>query len=349
MWVNRPGVGGPAAAAGSEFGANPRQFRPKGVASFAVGARQEMGAASWERPGKDQDQQHGAGGAADSMASADPLPNDAMRSWLARGIHTFGIDPRRLGGRGDARRVLGEDRRSAVPAAGAWRELASALQRHTLHNALTRLSAAERQVVTLAYLEGRTNRQIAATLGVSVSTVRRRLWLALDHLDENVRRTGTWVSSILLPGVVYVIDSLGRFTNTAAAADWPHKLAATVAVGMVGVAGVGLAAANHHYSTPERTTSPASAGLIHSMPGAPKSSLLIILPFAAGSPSTITPNAAAHVSGISPAAKATKAATDPPDGQSDQSDSTSGQSDKDDKKDPGRHRRDHADSAHAKK
>jgi RNA polymerase sigma factor (sigma-70 family) len=147
-----------------------------------------MGAASWERPGKNQDQPHGAGDAADSTASADSLPNDAMRSWLARGIHTLGIDSRRLGGRGHARRVLGEDRRSAIPTAGAWRELASALQRHTLHSALTRLSAAERQVVTLAYLEGRTNRQIAATLGVSVSTVRRRLWLALEHLDECVAR-----------------------------------------------------------------------------------------------------------------------------------------------------------------
>jgi hypothetical protein len=306
-----------------------------------------VGAASWERP--DSQDHEPAGVGADSETATAVQPNDAMRSWLARGIHTFGVDSRRLSGRGHARLVLGADGRSSSRAAGTWRELASALQRHTLHNALTRLSAIERQVVTLAYLEGRTNRQIAASLGVSVSTVRRRLWLALDHLDENVRRTGTWVSSILLLGVVYVIDRLGRFTNTAAAADWPHKLVATVAVGMVGVAGVGLAAANHHYSTPKRTTSPASAGLIHSMPGAPKSSLLIILPFAAGSPSTITPNAAAHVSGISPAAKATKAATDPPDGQSDQSDSTSGQSDKDDKKDPGRHRRDHADSAHAKK
>ena len=286
-----------------------------------------MGAASWERPGKDQDQQHGAGGAADSMASADPLPNDAMRSWLARGIHTFGIDPRRLGGRGHARRVLGEDRRSAVPAAGAWRGLASALQRHTLHNALTRLSAAERQVVTLAYLEGRTNRQIAATLGVSVSTVRRRLWLALEHLDEYVRRTGTWVSSILLLGLVYVLDRsarLGRFANPAGATDWTHKLAATVAVGAVTAAGISLLATNLHSSNANHASPPATARLIQRLPRSTGSSLPNPGPLA---PGTSTSSTAAPRSATPHAAKATVAASSPNDEETEQGETTSDQSD----------------------
>jgi hypothetical protein len=120
------GVRGPAAAVWSEFGANPRQFRLKGVASRVVGARQEMGAASWERPGNDQEQLHGDGDAVNSVAAVYPPPNDAMRSWLARGIHTFGIDPRRLGGRGNARQysekiagqlplLLGPDESSRQP------------------------------------------------------------------------------------------------------------------------------------------------------------------------------------------------------------------------------------------
>ncbi len=287
-----------------------------------------MGAASWERPGKDQDQRHGAGDAADSMASADPLPNDAMRSWLARGIHTFGIDPRRLGGRGHARRVLGEDRPSAVAAAGAWRGLASALQRHTLHNALTRLSAAERQVVTLAYLEGRTNRQIAATLGVSVSTVRRRLWLGLEHLDESVRRTGTWVSSILLLGLVYVLDRsarLGRFANQTGASDWTHRLAATVAVGAVSVAGISLLATNLHSSNANHASPPATARLIQSMPRSTGSSLPNPGPLA---PSTSTSSPAAARSATPHAAKATVAVSDPNDEETEQGDTTSDQADR---------------------
>ncbi len=285
-----------------------------------------MGAASWERPGNDQDQQHGAGDAADSMASVDPLPNDAMRSWLARGIHTFGVDPRRLGGRGHARRVLGEAHRSGVPTAGDWRELASALQRHTLHSALTRLSAAEREVVTLAYLEGRTNRQIAATLGVSVSTVRRRLWFALEHLDEYVRRTGTWVSSILLLGLVYVIDRsarLGRFANPAAATDWTHRLTATVAVGAVTAAGISLWATNQHSSNANYTSPPTTARLIQSVPSSTGSSLPNPRPVALG---TNTSSTAARRSATTHSAKATMAVSDTGEEETEQGDTTSDQS-----------------------
>lgn len=291
-------------------------------------------AASWDRPGNDQDQTHGAGDDAGSMASADRAPNDAMRSWLARGIHTFGVDPRRLGGRGHARRVLGEDRRSAVPA-GGWRELASALQRHTLHNALTRLSAAERQIVTLAYLEGRTNRQIAASLGVSVSTVRRRLWFALEHLDDYVRRTGTWVSSVVLLGLVYVIDRsmrLGRFANPAAATDWPHKLAATVAVGAVAVAGVTLAATTLYSPTAKHSPPSATGRMIQSLPGAPASSLSNQLPVSPDTTRPLTPSTGAPHSATIMATKATTAVSDTNDEETEQGDRNTKETDQADNK-----------------
>jgi hypothetical protein len=252
-----------------------------------------------------------------------------MRSWLARGIHTVGIDPRRLGGRGDARRVLGEDRRSASRAAGSWRELASALQRHTFHSALTRLRPIERQVVTLAYLEGLTNRQIAATLGVSISTVRRRLWLGLDHLDDYVRRTGTWVSSILLLGLVYVIDRfarLGQLANAAAPVEWPHKLAATVAVGAVAAAGFGLVASNSHSSSVRDANPPATGRLIESLPGATKSSLPKELPLTPAAVMRINPSTEAPQSATT-GTKPTSAVADSTGGKSEQGDSTSGHSD----------------------
>lgn len=293
-----------------------------------------MGAASWEHPGSDDDQEQGARDGASPMPADSPA-NDAMRSWLARGIHTFGIDSRRLGGRGLARRVLGEDRRSALDATGAWRELASALQRHTLHNALTRLNAAERQVVTLAYLEGRTNRQIAAILGVSVSTVRRRLWLALEHLDEYVHRTGTWVSSILLLGLAYLVDQsarLGRFVNPAAATDWPHRLAATVAVGAVAAAGVGVVATNLHSSSAKHGTSRATTQLTQSPPGATWASLPNPLPFAPGTSPPIAPSKVAPLSATTPASKAITAVSDTNDEQTEQGESASNQSEQGDNK-----------------
>lgn len=226
---------------------------------------------------------------ATSATSTDGPPRDAILSWLVRGIHPFAIDPRRLGGRGHARRVLGQDGRLAPDATGGWRELVSALQRHTLHNALIHLSAEERQVVTLAYLQGRTNRQIAALLGVSVSTVRRRLWLALEHLDEYVRRTGRWISLILLLSLAHAsgwTTRISRFANIAGSVDWPHKLAATVAVGTVAVAGVGLAAANHNSSTPRHSAPSAASRLIPDLLSAPTSSLAIAVP---GNPTSSVP------------------------------------------------------------
>jgi hypothetical protein len=213
-------------------------------------------------------------------------------------------------------------------AAGGWRELASALQRHTIHNALTHLSAAERQVVNLAYLEGRTNRQIAAMLGVSVSTVRRRLWFALEHLDEYVRRTGTWVSSILLLGLVYLIDRwarLGRLVDAAASADWQHKLVATVAVGAVAAAGVGLVAAKLPSSLSRHSAPPATARLIPSLPGAPISSTPNLLPFAPADAAPITPSTAVMLSNTT-VANATKADSDRTADESEQGESASEQS-----------------------
>ena len=289
-----------------------------------------MGATSIERPGNGQDEEQGAADVASSASQADRPPNDVMRSWLARGIHTVGIDPRRLGGRGDARRVLGEDRRSASRAAGSWRELASALQRHTLHSALTRLRPIERQVVTLAYLEGLTNRQIAATLGVSISTVRRRLWLGLDHLDDYVRSTGTWVSSILLLGLVWVIDRfarLGQLANAAVPGEWPHKLAATVAVGAGAAAGFGVVAANSHSSTAQHESPPATGRLIQSLPGATMSALPKALPLSPGAEGRIIPSSEVRPSAITTGTKATTAVADSTGEKTQQGDGTSGQGD----------------------
>ena len=84
---------------------------------------------------------------------------------------------------------------------GAWGGLVSALQRHTVHGELAQLSKEDRQILSLAYLSGHTNREIAAMLRVSVSTVRRRLSAALARLEESMRRAGTWVSVLALLGL----------------------------------------------------------------------------------------------------------------------------------------------------
>ncbi len=218
-----------------------------------------MGVASWDGRTDQPDD----GELAPTAAPADQPHPDEVRSWLFNGIHTFTIDPRRrLGGHGRAKRLLAGERGTAEGAPAAWRDLGSALQRHTVHSGLSQISADEQHVIKLAYLQGRTNHQIAAILGVSVSTVRRRLSMALEHLDDYARRTGTRVSSLALIGFAYLVSRtarIGRMTDAAGSSEWSHRLAGAFVAGTVTTAALGLVIASpdslssSHHSRPSVT------------------------------------------------------------------------------------------------
>jgi hypothetical protein len=202
-----------------------------------------VGALSWDKTGD------GEAVEADAEPTSDIAPRDAIRSWLFRGLSPL-VHSRRSGGRRNGRQVLGDDPSSAR----GWQGLASALQRHTLHDALIQLDPEERRIVTLAYLQGRTNRQIAALLGIPVSAVGRRLSAALDHLDAYVRRTGSWTAAILLLGLSYVTVRAARLGHSIVSANWPEKAAASVAAVAVATVSLGLLAGDLHPSSPPRAT-----------------------------------------------------------------------------------------------
>lgn len=170
---------------------------------------------------------------------------DALRFWLASGLHKFAVDPRRrLGAHARARQLLSEDHPPAPASSGGWRSLASTLDRHTVLGGMTELRPDERRVILLAYMEGRTNGEIAAELSVSVGTVRRRLQVALERLDAYLGRTGTWLFLILLLGAGYVVGAamrLGRSVTAIGTVDWTYKLASTAAVSVTAAA-IGVAA-----------------------------------------------------------------------------------------------------------
>ena len=174
---------------------------------------------------------------------ADQQASGAMRSWLVRGTRKFAIDPRRrLGRHGQSRQLLADEGAKSSSSYGTWQDLVAALQRQAVHSALAQLRRADRQILTLAYLQGRTNGEIAAMLGVSVSTVRRRITAALSSLDEHVRKARIWVSS--LP-VFFLLH--GRSLR------WPGGVA-TAATATAAAVTIGLVAIG-----PEsRQTSPAS-------------------------------------------------------------------------------------------
>ncbi|OLE81610.1 MAG: hypothetical protein AUG06_00810 [Actinobacteria bacterium 13_1_20CM_2_65_11] len=205
------------------------------------------------------------------------LPRDAMRSWLVSGIHLFVVDPRRrFGVHGRAKELLVVDRPAKPGVSERWQTLGAALHRHTVQDGMSQLSPEERRVLTLAYLEGRTNHEIAAMLGVSVSTVRRRLWVALQRLDEYVNRTGAWLSAFALVVGAYVVshaDRLGRWVATAVgSAEKAQRMAATLAAGAATVAVVGVVSFTSDSAMQRKLPPAATARLIpHTRLDAPPS------------------------------------------------------------------------------
>jgi hypothetical protein len=195
-----------------------------------------------------------------------------MRSWLVSGVHVFVVDPRRRFGRhGRTRELLVVERPTQHETSERWQTLAAALHRHTVRDGLARLSAAERRIITLAYLEGRTNGEIAAMLGVSLSTVRRRLVIALEHLDTFLKRSGAWIAAIALAALAYMNGQLARgarWAGSPVAGDRAHLVAATLTVGALGVAAVGFVALNRP-AAPTAHSPTAVRPIVHVTTGIP--------------------------------------------------------------------------------
>ena len=161
---------------------------------------------------------------------------DSIRSWLASGAQV--VDRRRRFGRhGTAKRLLVVDPATRPNGSEHWHNTTSALQRHTVGGALSEIDPEHRRVITLAYLEGRTNREIATTLGVSVTTARRRLLAALERLETIVSAAGAWLVAVLVGFSIYVLARLARLTDSA---DKVQRVAATVTVGALAAAAVGV-------------------------------------------------------------------------------------------------------------
>lgn len=149
-----------------------------------------------------------------------------MRTWLSTGARGFVVDPRRrLGKHGGARKMLASDEANGSGRPGAWQGLVAALQRHTVHGELAQLSKDDRQILSLAYLSGYTNREIAQMLQVSVRTVSRRLSLALQRLEESMRKAGMWVTVLLLLALAGY-ERVAQYVRTN---RWPSTVALVAA------------------------------------------------------------------------------------------------------------------------
>jgi DNA-binding CsgD family transcriptional regulator len=192
---------------------------------------------------------------------------DPMRSWLISGIHLFVVDPRRrFGGHGRSKELLVIGDRQGQVASDHLHRLAAALHRHTLRGGLDRLNPEERRLITLAYLEGRTNSQIAGAMGVSVSTVRRRLGAAVERLDAYISRSGAWLSAVVVLAASYATAQaakLGRSgSGFAGSADGAHKLAATLTASAMAMAAIGMLGLTSDSARPEKSAPAATSPFI---------------------------------------------------------------------------------------
>ena len=157
----------------------------------------------------------------------------ALRSWLVGGTRRTAIDPRRRSGaNAKARRLLTSDEARQAGVHGGWLGLVAALQRHTVRDALAEMPKEDRNILTLAYLHGHTNDQIAQALNVSVRTVSRRLTNALGKLEEQVTSLGVW----MLSAVLVVLASLRSLRE--------HQAMTIAAVSAATVVAIGVVAAN---------------------------------------------------------------------------------------------------------
>jgi hypothetical protein len=194
-----------------------------------------------------------------------------MRSWLAHGVQM--VDRRRrFGSHGRAREMLVADQAATQNGSERWQALAAALHRHPVRGGLSELGPDQRRVITLAYLEGRTNREIAAMLGVSVTTVRRRLWIALGLLEAYIGRTGVWLSALILVAATSALRPATRVvhwvTTAAGSTDRAQRVATTLTAGALSAAVLGVVAFTSDSATPRNSARAATAQSVAKTSGA---------------------------------------------------------------------------------
>ena len=96
-------------------------------------------------------------------------PNRHLKAWLYRVAHNLVID--------DSRRIvhrnhspLDEDQRADVDEVSE--QVQRSILRQQAYEAMDQLTEKQRQVITLRFLEGLTNREVARVLGMTVGTVK---------------------------------------------------------------------------------------------------------------------------------------------------------------------------------
>lgn len=142
--------------------------RVTGDPSAAADITQEVFVRFWEEPGV-----------------FDPS-RGTLRSWLGMMAHRRAVDwVRREVVR---RRYVATEARQPAPAPPDAEEAAIAsMVAESVRSALDEVPAAQREVIVLAYFEGRPHREIAGLLGIPEGTVKSRMHVGLRRIAERLQ------------------------------------------------------------------------------------------------------------------------------------------------------------------
>ncbi len=128
-----------------------------------------------------------------NSASTFDAGKGSLRAWLLTSVRNRAVDQLRGRGAHERREVDLESAESASASgqgADPWREVAAAMERDAVREALARLPVEQKQVVELAFYGGYTYREIAEISRVPLSTVKGRMRLALEKLHSYLEGKG---------------------------------------------------------------------------------------------------------------------------------------------------------------
>jgi RNA polymerase sigma factor (sigma-70 family) len=156
-----------------------------------------------------------------ARSAATLKPTGSLAAWLHKtALYATNTALRAEGRRRRHERAAARDARVATRGDSVSNAGPTELVEQELH----RLPAADRQVLAMHYLEGRTTAQTAEMLAVSVEAARKRVSRALQRLRERLMRRGVVVSSAGIASAVGAITTGG--TSSASAAQLPITVVA---------------------------------------------------------------------------------------------------------------------------
>ena len=121
-----------------------------------------------------------------------PAASSSWRTWLLTGTRRRPIYRRRVrGAHKGLKRMLVEGMSNGVEGHNPWNSFSAAMVRQAVGEGVSSLPPRQKQLIKLAYFGNLSNREIAQSLGITLSSVERGLREAIARVSEHVERGRT--------------------------------------------------------------------------------------------------------------------------------------------------------------